>query len=48
MRKTLIAGIVFVFFILAGLSILSAQDIPVPCFPCEPEPIGGCSQCHTW
>ena len=45
MRKVLISVVVFAVIVLAGLY---GQDIPVPCFPCEPDPIGGCAQCHTW
>ena len=33
--------------LLAALLAL-AQDVPVPCFPCEPDPLAGCGQCHTW
>ena len=45
MRKILIAATLLALILFAGLR---GQDIPVPCFPCEPEPIGGCAQCHTW
>lgn len=45
MRKHLIAVVVLSLVLLVGLK---AQDIPDPCFPCAPEPIGGCAQCHTW
>lgn len=40
-RLVLIAGL-----LLAALAL--AQDIPVPCFPCEPDEPPTCSLCHTW
>ena len=38
--------VIFVGALVAMVAL--AQDIPVPCFPCEPDPPSTCSLCHTW
>lgn len=49
MVKATLAVLVFVVVAALGLATSAkAQDIPVPCLPCEPDPPAGCSQCHTW